>query len=130
MFAWLAVPAALFVLLLSGLGMFGVTAFVVSQRMSEMSIRLAMGASGRDVRNLLARESLRPILVGLVIGLAGALLLSRYTGSLFDLSGISSHDPVSVGVALLALGASALTAVLIPAGRAARANPATLFRQQ
>lgn len=129
MFAWLSVPTGAFVLFLSLLGLFGVTSFVVHQRMPEMSIRLALGASQRSVRTLLLRQSLRPVVVGLAVGLFAALLLARLTARAFNLSGISPHDPVSIGTALIVLLTGALTAVLIPARRAARSNPANLLRR-
>jgi hypothetical protein len=127
-FAWLSVPAAVFVVLLSMLGLFGVTVFVVTERMSELSIRMALGASSANVQRLLVTDSLRPVLIGLTAGLFGALLASRLTARMFNLSGISPHDPVAVGVALAVLLTGALAAVLIPTWRAARANPANLLR--
>lgn len=128
-FAFLSGPTAIVAVLLSVLGMFGVTAFAVAQRMQEVSIRLALGASGADVRRLLLRDSLRPVAAGLVVGLFGALLVARFTASMFNLSGISPHDPIAVSVATSVLVIGALLAVAIPIRRISRAAPASLLRQ-
>jgi putative ABC transport system permease protein len=126
-FAWLAGPVAMLALVLAALGVYGVTAFVVSQRTQEVSVRMAVGASSADVLRLFVRQSLRPIVIGLVLGLAAALAVSRVFAS--ELSGISPHDPVAIGVALTVLLSVALTAVIVPARRAARTEPASVLRQ-
>jgi putative ABC transport system permease protein len=126
-FAWLAGPVAMLALVLAALGVYGVTAFVVSQRTHEVSVRMAVGASAADVLQLLVRQSLRPIVIGLAFGLAAALAVSRVFAS--ELSGISPHDPVAIGVALTVLLSVALIAVIVPARRAARTEPASVLRQ-
>jgi hypothetical protein len=128
-FAFLSGPTAIVAVLLSVLGMFGVTAFAVAQRMQEVSIRLALGASAADVRRLLLHDSLRPVAIGLIVGLFGALLVARFTASMFNLSGISPHDPIAVSVATSVLVIGALLAVAIPIRRISRAAPASLLRQ-
>jgi putative ABC transport system permease protein len=128
-FALLSGPTAVVAVLLSVLGMFGVTAFAVAQRMQEVSIRLALGASGADVRRLLLQDSLRPVAVGLVVGLFAVLLVARFTASMFNLSGISPHDPIAVSVATSVLVIGALLAVAIPIRRVSSAAPASLLRQ-
>jgi predicted permease len=129
MFAFLSGPTAIVAVLLSVFGMFGVTAFAVAQRMQEVSIRLALGASRADVRRLLLQDSLRPVAAGLIVGLSGALLVARFTATMFNLSGISPHDPLAVIVATSVLVLGALVAVAIPTRRASRAAPANLLRQ-
>jgi predicted permease len=129
MFAFLAGPTAIVAVLLSVFGMFGVTAFAVAQRMQEVSIRLALGGSIADVRRLLLQDSLRPVAAGLIVGLFAALLVARFTATMFNLSGISPHDPLAVSVATLVLLLGALAAVAIPIRRASRAAPASLLRQ-
>lgn len=128
-FALLSGPTAVVAVLLSVLGMFGVTAFAVAQRMQEVSIRLALGASAADVRRLLLQDSLRPVALGLIVGLFGALLVARGTASMFNLSGISPHDPIAVSVATCTLVIGALLAVAIPIRRVSRVAPASLLRQ-
>jgi predicted permease len=126
MLAWLSAPIALIVVLLASVGVFGVTAFVVSQRMQELSLRIAMGASPADLLRLLLKDSLRPVIVGLFVGLTGALVVSRLSAEY--LGGISPNDPISIGAAIAILIAGALTAVVFPARRAAKADPASLLR--
>jgi predicted permease len=129
MFAWLAGPIAALALFLAALGVYGVTAFVVSQRTSEVSIRMALGATPADVLRRLAGDSLRPVLIGLAIGLIGALAASRASASMLGLSGISPHDPVSIGAAAAILLLCAFAAVIVPARRAAKTDPAQVLRQ-
>lgn len=127
MLAWLSGPAALLALVLAGLGVYGVTAFVVSQRTHEVSVRMALGASQADVLRLLVKDSLRPVITGLVVGLAAALVGSRISAAL--LAGISPHDPLAIGLAATTLLAVALVAVVAPASRAAKTDPAKMLRQ-
>lgn len=127
MLAWLAGPTAILALMLAVLGVFGVTAFVASQRSHEMSVRVAIGATPADVLRLLIADSLRPVIVGLVLGLGAAVALSRVFASL--LAGISPHDPLAIGVATATMLAAALAAVVLPARRAAGTDPVTLLRQ-
>lgn len=125
--AWLLAPGAILALVLATLGIFGVTTFVVGQRMEEVSVRVALGASPSDVYRLFIADGLRPVTIGLVVGLALALGFSRVMES--QVAGISPHDPVSIAIALSALLTCALVAVTVPARRAARANPAAALRQ-
>lgn len=127
--AWLAAPTAVLAVVLAVLGVFGVTAFVVSQRTQEVSLRMALGASSADVLRLLVTDGLRPVIVGLGAGLGVVLLAAQFTARMFNLSGISPHDPLSIGGATAILLAGALVAVLIPARRAAKTDPAGLLRQ-
>jgi predicted permease len=114
-------------LALAVIGMYGVTAFVVGQRRKEISVRMAVGASAPDVVRWLVRDSLRPVLVGLTVGLIAALGASRiFSGALY---GLSSLDPVAFGGAMAVLLAAAACAVIVPARRAAVAEPASLLRE-
>jgi predicted permease len=126
MLASMSVPIALVALLLAALGVFGVTAFVVSQRTAEMSVRMALGASGGDVARLLLGDSLRPVIAGLVVGLTAALLVSRLFAQ--ELGGVSPHDPLAIGFGAGSLIVASLVAVLVPVRRAAKADPASLLR--
>ena len=114
-------------LALAVIGLFGVTAFVVAQRRHEVSVRMALGASGADVRAMLLRDSMKPVAVGLAFGLAVALIGGRVIqGTLY---GVSAHDPIAILAAIAVLLLAALAAVFLPASRAARADPAQLLRQ-
>jgi predicted permease len=126
MLSSLSAPIALLAALLATVGVFGVTAFAVGQRTGEISVRMALGASSLDVCRLLMVDSLRPVVIGLVAGVAAALIASRVFASL--LGGISPHDPLSIVAAVGLLIAASLAAVLLPVRRAARAEPASLLR--
>jgi len=116
-------------LFLAALGVYGVTAFVVTQRAEEVSVRMAIGASAADVLRLLVKDSLRPVAIGVAIGLGVAIAASRVSASMLQLSGISPNDPLSIGGATATLLACALAAVIVPARRAARSDPAGVLRQ-
>ena len=127
MMAWLAGPMAGLALILAALGVYGVTAFVASRRTQEVSVRLALGASSADVLRLLVRDGLRPVLVGLGIGLVAAIGAGRVFSSVF--AGVSPNDPLAIAVSATTLLVSALVAVVIPARRAARVDPARILRE-
>jgi predicted permease len=126
MLSSLSAPIAVLAALLAAVGVFGVTAFVVNRRTAEVSVRMALGASSRDIGRMLIADSLRPVVVGLGIGLAAAMLASRGFASL--LGGISPHDPVAIGGAVGIVVAASLLAVVVPVRRAARTDPASLLR--
>jgi predicted lysophospholipase L1 biosynthesis ABC-type transport system permease subunit len=125
--AWMVAPGALLALVLAVLGIFAVTTFVVGQRMEEVSVRMAFGASPWDVTRLLVGDALRQVLIGTAAGVVAAYLVGRILAS--QLAEISPHDPLSIIVAVLLLTGAAVAAVLMPAGRAARTNPAALMRR-
>jgi predicted permease len=125
--AGLSGAVAIVALILSVLGIFGVTSFVVGQRTQEVSVRMAIGASAGDVVRLLIRQNMWPVVIGLTAGLAAALAVSRVlTAALF---GISPNDPLAIVPAVAVLAGTALAAVGLPAMRAARTDPASVLRQ-
>jgi len=124
--AGLSSGIAMLALALSLLGVFGVTTFVVSQRMWEVQVRRAIGASSGDIVRMLARQSLTPVLIGLVAGLALTLAGVRVLAP--ALSGVSPYDPAAIIGALSILLIAATAAVLTPAIKAARANPANVLK--
>ena len=127
MMAWLTIPMAVFALVLAALGIYGVSAFVTRRRMQEVSVRMALGASAMDVLKLLVRDGLRPVLVGLLVGLGAALGAGQVFSSLFV--GVGPTDPMAIVASAGTLGLAALIAVLIPARRAARVDPASILRE-
>jgi predicted permease len=114
-------------LVLAVIGLFGVTAFVVGQRRREMSVRLALGATGTDVVRLLVRDALRPVVIGMGCGLFLSLLAGHVIRGM--LYGVSGHDPMSIVSAILILIAAATGAALGPARRALRINPSEMLKQ-
>jgi hypothetical protein len=112
---------------LAVVGIYGVTSFVAGQRTHEIGVRMAVGATRRDVMWLLLTDSLRPVSIGLGAGLILALLASRVlTGMLF---GIKAHDPVAFAGAFGVLVVSAIAAVYVPTRRASRVDPLLVLRQ-
>jgi predicted permease len=119
---------AVVALLLAGIGIYGVTAFAVSQRAQEIGIRLALGAQRRDVLKLILTQGMKTTMWGLAGGLVGALALTRFLRSL--LFAESPMDPVTFfGVALI-LASAALAASYIPALKAMRVDPVQALRSE
>jgi predicted permease len=113
-------------LLLSAIGIYGVLAFSVVQRVREIGIRQALGADRRAILRLVLGQGLRTAGLGILIGLGGSFLLTRYLQTL--LFGIDAHDAtVFAGVTVLLLGVAA-AACLIPARRAMRIDPMAALR--
>jgi predicted lysophospholipase L1 biosynthesis ABC-type transport system permease subunit len=113
-------------LLLAAIGIYGVTSHAVSQRTQEVGIRMAMGAGRSDVRRLILRQHMVPAVIGVTVGLAGALGLSRFLTSL--LYGVRAIDPVTYVAVSLSLILVALAACWVPAGRATRVDPLVALR--
>ncbi len=115
-------------LVLAAAGLYSVLAYSVTLRTKEIGIRMALGAQPSDVTRFVVRQGLATAAVGLAIGLAGALVLTRFMGSV--LAGVSAADPVTfVGVAVLLL-AVAVAASYIPALRASRVDPVEALRAE
>jgi len=113
-------------LLLAAVGIYGVTAYAVSQRTRELGIRMALGADARNVRGLVLRDGLRLALTGLGLGLCAALALTRLLrGLLFEIPPTDLATHAGVAVVLLA---AALAACWIPARRASRLDPLKALR--
>jgi predicted permease len=115
-------------LLLTAVGIYGVTAYIVAQRTREFGVRMALGARGRDVMKLVIREGMWLVLIGVVIGMAASLAVSRLLKSF--LFGLSAADPMTFGIIPLLLAAVALLACYVPARRATKVDPMIALRAE
>jgi ABC-type antimicrobial peptide transport system permease subunit len=110
------------------MGIYGVLSYLVAQRTREIGIRMALGAQARDVIALTLKQGMRPTLVGVALGLAGAFALTRVMSSL--LFGVSPTDLVTFAVSALVLTVVALLPCWLPARRAARIDPMEALRYE
>jgi len=114
--------------ILAVVGVYSVIAYATSQRAHEMSVRMALGARAQDITVLLAGEGLRVILISIAIGIAATFAMTRLVASL--LYGVSARDPVVLAGAAVLLALMAFAAILTPALRAARSDPASALRAE
>jgi len=114
-------------LLLSGLGIYGVLAYVVAERTREIGIRMALGARAADVVRLMIREGLASVAIGAGIGVVAALAAGRLLRTL--LFGVTPIDPISLAGAPLMLAAIAAIACYLPTRRATRVDPIVALRE-
>lgn len=115
-------------LLLAGVGIYGVVSYHVARRTREMGIRLALGAPPSQVRKKVLRGAMVMVGGGLVVGLGVALVAGRMVESM--LFGVRANDPVTLGVVLATLVATAFLAALVPAVRSTRIDPMITMRAE
>jgi putative ABC transport system permease protein len=119
---------AVLALVLAALGIYGVISYAVAQRVREMGVRLAIGATPGEVRRLVVREGMTLCIIGAVCGAAAALALGQLASSL--LFGVAAHDPVTYAVVLATIAVTGLAACWLPAVRASRVDPTTALRAE
>ncbi len=125
---WLLGIFASVALLLASIGIYGAVAYTVEQRTGEIGVRMALGAQTRDVLRLIINQGMRPVIIGLAIGLVSAFALGRLIASqLFE---VSAHNPALLGGATILLAATALFACLLPARRASMVDPVQALRTE
>jgi ABC-type antimicrobial peptide transport system permease subunit len=113
-------------LVLSAIGLYAVMAFSVSRRAREMGIRMALGASGRDVIAMVCQQGARQIAIGLTLGLvAGAAIVRAARAALFE---VQPNDPTVFALVVGVLAGAAFVACIIPAVRATRVDPLVALR--
>jgi putative ABC transport system permease protein len=117
---------AIIAVLLAAVGLYGVMAYSVEQRTRELGVRLALGASGGGLLRLIVGEGLRLVVIGLVIGLAGAAASSRLLARL--LYHVTATDPATFVTIAIATLAVAVAACIVPALRAWHVDPITALR--
>jgi ABC-type antimicrobial peptide transport system permease subunit len=115
-------------LLLACVGLYGVMSYGVARRTNEIGIRMALGARGRSVLWLVLREALVLVVIGLVIGLVTASMVTKTAASL--LYELKPNDPLTIALSTLLLAAVAILAGYFPARRAARVDPMVALREE
>ncbi len=115
-------------LLLACIGIYGVLAYLTSQRVPEIGLRMALGATARNVMGMVLRQSLGMILAGVGVGVAGAFIAARLLKS--SVAGVRSIEPLTFALMICVLVAAALFASFVPARRASRVDPMSALRQE
>ncbi len=113
-------------LLLVAGGIYGVVSHAVGQRRREIGVRMALGANNRDILELIIRQGMWQVLLGLLLGLAGSFVLTRWLSS--SVIGLSPNDPLTFILVSLLLVIVGLVACYLPARHATKVNPATVLR--
>ena len=115
-------------LLVAAIGLYGVIAYSVTQRLHEMGVRVALGAKTGDLLRLVVGEGIRVALIGIALGGVGAFAAGKLIASL--LFGVPARDPLTFGIVALLLLTTAVLASLVPAWRASRVDPNLALRAE
>lgn len=125
---YLAACFALSALMLASLGIFGVVSYSIEQRRQELGIRMALGADLWSLLRLVVRQGMRPVFLGIVAGLVGAIVSGRMIGSL--LFGVHAYDPRTLGMVAVLVFIVGLLACYIPARKATEVDPMVALRYE
>jgi putative ABC transport system permease protein len=115
-------------LLLASVGLYSVIAHSMNQRIQEIGVRMALGATRADILRMVLRSGLRQVLIGLAVGLAGSVALAQLLDSM--LVGVSPADPSTLAAVALVLAMAGISGSTVPALRATRIDPATALRHE
>jgi putative ABC transport system permease protein len=115
-------------LILASVGIYGVMSYLVSQRTREVGLRMALGAQTDDVLKLILGQGMKLVIVGTVLGLAGALALGRLIASL--LFGVSATDAATLALVTAVVAIVGMLACYLPARRAAKIDPMAALRNE
>jgi len=115
-------------LMLAAIGIYGVMAYSFSQRTHEIGIRIALGAQRVDIFRMAVGEGMQLVAIGLAVGLAGAVTLTRFVRTM--LFGVSASDPITFSAISALLAAVAFVACYVPARRATRVDPLVALRDE
>jgi putative ABC transport system permease protein len=115
-------------MLLALIGIYGMMSYSVAQRTHEIGLRMALGANRADVVGMVVKQGMFLAVTGIVLGLAGAIGLTRLMSGL--LFGVSALDPITLLTGATLLAVATLTATYVPARRATRVDPMVALRHQ
>ncbi|PYV35188.1 MAG: ABC transporter substrate-binding protein, partial [Acidobacteria bacterium] len=118
----------LLALTLACVGLYGVTSYSVARRISEIGLRMALGAERRNILGLVLRGAFTQVILGLAIGIPAALAGGRLLSA--ELYGVKSYDAVALGLAVVTLAACAFVAGFVPARRATKVDPMVALRYE
>ena len=125
---WLLGIFAGVALLLASIGIYGAVAYTVEQRTGEIGVRMALGAQTRDVLRLVVNQGMKPVVIGLAIGIVAAFGVGRLIAT--QLYQVSAHNPALLAGATVLLAIIALVACLLPARRATLVDPVQELRTE
>jgi putative ABC transport system permease protein len=114
--------------ILAAVGIYGIVAYAVTQRTREIGIRMALGARGGEVLTLVVKQGMAVVVIGIAVGLAGAMAVTRYLEAM--LFGLSPLDATTFAAVSLAFLTTAVLACYLPARRAARVDPMVALRHE
>jgi ABC-type antimicrobial peptide transport system permease subunit len=115
-------------LVMAAIGLYGVTAYAVAQRSSEIGIRMALGANRSQVQKMVLRGAFVQVGLGLLIGMPAAIAAGHFMAA--ELFGVTAYNPAVLGAAMAVLGCTALMAAVLPARRAASIDPMEAMRTE